>query len=333
MLGSVRALLRSLAVCSLVCLGSAPATAQTTADPVAAEELFDAGRAAMDRKDYTVACQRFAESQRLDPAPGTLINLAECLDRQGLVASSWQKWKEARDSLRPGDSRESPVKQRIAAAQARLPKLELRLAENAAAGAVVTRDGFVLGSASLGLALPVDPGPHRVVVTAPGHAPREYTLTIAEKESQTVTIDAGPAEAPKVAPAPTKKQEALPTKDTTASAQSGSSRTFGIIALSAGGAGLLVGGIAGALALSKKSTMNDECSRTSGTLLCSQSGVDAAHAGRTFATIADVGVAVGVVGIGLGAYFLLTGSSAGSQTAVSARAAPGGGALDVVHTF
>lgn len=333
MLGSVRRCLLCLAVFGLTSFGSVQATAQTAADPVAAEELFEAGRAAMDRKDYAVACQRFAESQRLDPAPGTLVNLAECLDRQGLVASSWQRWKEALDSLRPGDSREAAVKQRIAAAQARLPKLELRLAENAAPGAVVTRDGLVLGNASLGLELPVDPGPHRVVVTAPGHAPREYALTIAEKESQTLTVDAGPTESAKSTPAPSKSRMVLPTGDTSPSAGSGGKRTYGIVALSAGGAGLIVGGVAGALALSKKSTVNDECSRTNGTLLCdSQRGVDAAHAGRTFATIANVGVAVGVVGVGLGAYLLLTGDGA-SQTAVSARATPAGGGIDVVHSF
>lgn len=285
----------------------------------------------MDRKDFAIACQRFAESQRLDPAPGTLMNLAECLDRRGLVASSWQKWKEALDSLRPGDPRVVAVKRHIAKSLARLPKLELRLAESAAAGSTVTRDGLVLGEGSLGIALPVDPGPHRVVVTAPGHEPREYTTTLAEKESQSLTVEAGPAEAPRPPPRPAPTVAKGPDDGSRTSA--GSGRTMGLVATSVGAAGLVLGGVTGALALSKKSTMNDECSRSGGELLCTQRGLDAAHAGSTFATISNVGFIAGVIGLGVGTYFLVTSGGGGRSAAISARATPTSGSVDLSCTF
>src|SRR5260221_14727974 len=106
-------------------------------DPAAAEQLFLAGRAAMQQGSLETACQRFAESQRLDPAAGTLINLADCLERRGLIASSWQRWKEALDDLRKDDDRRAQGGSRMARLEGRLPRPELRLA----AGAPATNKG------------------------------------------------------------------------------------------------------------------------------------------------------------------------------------------------
>ncbi|NOU28880.1 MAG: hypothetical protein HOO96_13330, partial [Polyangiaceae bacterium] len=48
-----------------------------------AETLFREGRKALEAGDYAVACAKFAESQRIEPAPGTLLNLAGCEERSG----------------------------------------------------------------------------------------------------------------------------------------------------------------------------------------------------------------------------------------------------------
>ncbi len=310
-------------------------------DAPAAEQLFEAGRAAMERQDYATACQRFRESQKLDPAAGTLINLAECLDREGLVASSWQAWKEARDSLRTGDERLGVVDKKLAATAARLPKLELRLAEGAPAGTVVTRDGLTLGPASLSLALPVDPGSHKIAVTAPGHAPREYTVAIAEAETQTLTLETGAVEQPateaakppEAAPATAASASNAPPPATARDAEAGDSRrTWGWVSLSVGGAGLVVAGTTGLLALGKKHTMDSECTKSGSALLCSDAGVDAAHSGKTFAIVANVSAVVAVIGGGLGAYLLLS-SRENGKTAVSASVAPGGAGLSLLRTF
>ena len=110
-------------------------------DPVAAEELFSEGRAAMDRGDFGAACARFEESQRLDPAAGTLMNWAECLSRQGKPASARLKWREALDALAPDDERRAAAQQRLSSLDAVVPRLEIRLDANTPGGALVTRDG------------------------------------------------------------------------------------------------------------------------------------------------------------------------------------------------
>src|SRR5262249_38113298 len=61
----------------------------STSDKVAAEGLFDQGRAAMQRGDFAQACGLLERSQRIDPAVGTLLYLAECYEKSGRTASAW----------------------------------------------------------------------------------------------------------------------------------------------------------------------------------------------------------------------------------------------------
>jgi hypothetical protein len=329
MLGAVRPLVIAFGL--TVATFSARANAQAT-DAAAAEQLFVAARAAMEKGDFKTACDRFAESQRLDPAAGTLINLADCLDRQGKIASAWQRWKEALDMLRPDDERRAAVSQRAQSIEARVPKLELRLSATAPAGTVAERDGVALGSASFGISLPIDPGPHRIVAMAPGRAPREYALAVKEGDSSTLDIEPGapvanetPATVP---PASASPAAAPPVHDEGPPA----TRTWGFVGLGIGTAGFLVGGVAGVLAISKKNEMEDACRRVGQELLCTSAGVDAAESGNTLATVANVGVAVGLVGVAAGAYLLLS-SGSESKTTAFVRPTFAGATAGVTHSF
>lgn len=59
-----------------------------------AESLFREGRDAVKRGDYAVACPKFQESQRLDPAIGTLLNLALCEERWGRISEARLHFRE-----------------------------------------------------------------------------------------------------------------------------------------------------------------------------------------------------------------------------------------------
>src|SRR5690242_9942096 len=73
---------------ALVFASSAIAFAQTTPDEVTAAAQFDRGLAEMKAGHYDIACPALAESQRLDPRPGTLFTLAECESRAGRIATA-----------------------------------------------------------------------------------------------------------------------------------------------------------------------------------------------------------------------------------------------------
>jgi len=54
-----------------------------------AEELFDQGRRLSGIGRYAEACAHFANSERLDHGVGTLLNLADCYEKNGQTASAY----------------------------------------------------------------------------------------------------------------------------------------------------------------------------------------------------------------------------------------------------
>ena len=68
--------IRRLALVSLFVVGQAKAN-----DPAAAEALFLEARDLFVAGKVAAACTKFESSYKLDPAPGTLLNLAACNGR------------------------------------------------------------------------------------------------------------------------------------------------------------------------------------------------------------------------------------------------------------
>jgi hypothetical protein len=317
-------------------LAAAPAHAQDR-DPAAAEALFQAGRKAYDVGSYAEACRKFSESQRLDPGAGTLINLAACREKTQELSLAWEAWQEALRALPQGDERRPEVEHRAKTLDARLPRLVVVLAPNAPTDARITRDGVLLGSAALGVPIPVDPGKHTVEVNAAGRASKRYQITIAEGAKERLEVTPGdvaasppptPAPPPK-ALKPTPANGSRPERDR---GGEGETRTLGFIVGGVGAAGVVVGGVTGLLALGKKHTMDDDCDAKDGVQYCGQAGLDAASSGKTLATVSTVSFVAGTLALGVGAYFVLT-SDSGSTTTVSTRLVPGGGGFGLARSF
>lgn len=140
----------------------------------AAEALFVEGRRLMVEGNAEEACRKFAESQRLDPGIGTLLNLGRCYARTGKTASAWSAYREA-----AGQARATGQTEREVAARAEADRLEptlsrftLTLSKEAARQSLsITVDGQPWPSALTGVETPVDPGPHTLVATGPGLRP------------------------------------------------------------------------------------------------------------------------------------------------------------------
>jgi hypothetical protein len=134
---------------------------------------------------------------------------------------------------------------------------------------------------------------------------------------------------------PNEAATSAPAGATSASGDDGAkgknTRTLGWILGGVGVAGLGVGAIAGGLALGKKGVTDDECNSV--TRACSQQGKDAASAGRTFALVSTVGWIAGVLGVGAGAYFILTSGPHGEKTAIITEIGPHGTSFSLSKAF
>lgn len=284
---------------------NAGAQADPARDKVAAEALFREGRKAMRGESYDEACPKFAESYRLDPAAGTLLNLATCEEKRGRIASAWQRYNELREKVKKWDRRRGLADRKIKQLEARLPRLTLVLESGAPPSSVVERDGVVLAAASLGVAIPLDPGPHTIVVRAEGYEDATTEFTIEEGEQRELNLKPGPKIPPPPKPEPPKpkpKPKAAPPPQP--EPESDGRQTLGYVIGGVGVTSIVVSLVTGGMVISRANTVDEECDGD----FCTQKGLDAESSGKTLSTVSTVAFAVGLVGVGVGGYLLLTGS-------------------------
>jgi len=290
-------------------------------DTATAGALFEKGVADMEAKRFASACPAIEESQRIDPRPGTLFTLAECLAQWGKVASAVARYQEYVD-LVPllAPQQQTRHRDRVAAARAELTKLKptvptltLVLPANAPAGTSVTRNGETLGGAALGLALPVDPGQYDIVTHAPGVPDRQTSVTLGLGDTKRLELETGLGPAsPSVQPAtpalapPTsaRVENAAPAAPPPERSSGSGRRTGAYVAGGVGIAGVALGSVTGVLVLGKKHTVSDNCPNHD----CNDTGYSAVKSGKDLALVSDIGFGVGIAGLVLGGVLLLTGS-------------------------
>jgi hypothetical protein len=315
-------------------------------DRAAAEALFDSARKLTSQEKYAEACPKFEESNRLDPAVGTRLYLADCYERVGRVASAWVTFREAAVAARAAGQadREKKALALASALEARLSRIALQVPkESDVPGLVIKRDGTALGRPLWDVPTPVDPGPHTIEASAPGR--KTWTSTVDIKEpGQTRTV-AIPALPPEAAPATSARPAASasspppasaappppPPPSTTASVSSDSllaGRTPALIAGGIGAVGLIAGTVFAVRASSKWNSAKDGCPDNRCT---NRDSYDEARSARTSGTVATVLLGVGLVGVGAGAVLWFTSSPSGSSPSTGRYIAPtfmaGGGGL------
>jgi hypothetical protein len=310
-----------------------PARAQSR-DAAAAQRLFEEGRVLTARGHLDEGCAKFAASEALDPAVGTLLNLGTCAERAGANATAWRRYREAAALAvdRADPVREAVARRGIDRVEATLPRLALAVAPRGLPpGAVVRVDGTPLGAGELGRPFPVDPGPHAVAVAAPGY--REWSTSAAvgegpevvtvmvpalEPASATATAPAtatATATAPATAPTTAARPLAITPATSPALASSGgATRTWAWVAGGTALVALGVGTIFGASAASKWSTVRAQCpggrcpdEATAARLAPSED--DASHA----ATASTVGFVVGGVALAVSALLFLLPPAGGDR--------------------
>ena len=176
------------------------AHAQSASDQ--ADAQFQRGKKLMGEGKIAEACAAFDESQRLDPSPATVVNQANCRERNGQLATARALFLEA--ARQTSAMREPKWKKTHATATERAAQLVARLSTlriavppgSVVEGLEVMRDDGLVAPAGWNVALPIDGGTYQISARAPERAGWTVTVSVAvEGEAKVVEI-------PKLAPVP-----------------------------------------------------------------------------------------------------------------------------------
>jgi len=327
---SFRSLLLAAACVTSQLGASGAALAQpSTVNVTAAEALFEQGRVALAAGDLDIACARFRESNRLDPAVGTLLNLADCEEKRGRLATAWMLFRRAVTELEANDDRLTIVRQRLSDLEGRVPKLVLELAPGEPTTTRANVAGVDFGSGSFGVPLPLDPGDYEIMVSAPGRSERLFPMTLVEGQTTRLEIAANP---PGVKSDRSRGGEPGQESDeTTAGEPFASRRTWAYVIGGAGAVGLGVGAVTGLLTLRQKDIADANCNDER--RVCSEKGQQANETGRTLGAISTISFVFGLAGVGAATYLLLTEPEESDAAALSASIGVNSAALSFQKRF
>jgi hypothetical protein len=353
---------RLFLVASLLLAGTLSPTlarAQTSdADKATARDLTIEGYKALESKDYAAAFDRFTRADTLYHAPSVILGLARAQVGLGKLVSAQELYnRAAHETLPPNASGASKkavqdAQKELDGLTRRIPSVIINVKGNDAAR--VTLDGTEVRSAALGVKRPVDPGKHLITASATGFDASEVTMSIAEGKTESLTLELKPRSAeplPVVAVAPVARPPTVALVPNPANpvppmtipapttpepeqikAPASTRRTAGFVALGVGGAGLLLGGIAGGLALGKHGDIAKSC--TDGH--CPKGTEDtynpAIDSYGTMGTISTIGFVAGGALAVTGVVLILTAPS-GKTTHASISPVVGSGFLGAKANF
>jgi hypothetical protein len=282
-----------------------------------ADAEFAEGKLLMDSGQTALACDRFAQSQRLDPRLGRLLNLAFCHELEGKTASAWREYNDAMAlaDQKGQAEREDFAREHAAAIAKKLSFVRFDIPDNAAAlevdGAWIARDRWATP-------MPLDPGEHKIVVGASNKTTRRAVVVVdATPGMQLVAVaplDEGSSTvagaAPAVAPPPSSVsvEAEAPHAARPGSPHAGAAHLPAYIAGGVAAAGLVAGAVFGLVALAKKGDADARCPG----MACDAAGWSLVSDAKAAATASTISFGVAAIGgaLAAGLYVLAPGRSA-----------------------
>lgn len=288
---------------AVACVVAAAAPAR--ADKAAADAAFAEAKRLVAAGKIGEACPKFELSYKEDPQLGTLLNVADCHERLGKLATAWAEFREAMELAKQrGDDREAFARERIDKLAPRVSYVTL-VKTGAPADLHVTLDGRDVG-ALVGVAIPIDPGKHVVTTRAGGGPEASTTITIArDGDRREVAIPLAPAAAPAGSAAPAR-----------------SGRTRRIAALATAGAGVVATGVGLYFGKRAFDQYDDSRAYCDDANRCEPKGAALIDDARSSALTSNILVGVGVGAIAVGAMLWLTAPSR-EEHRVTARGSVG----------
>jgi hypothetical protein len=295
-----------------VALVAPPASAASPAEAALAQRFFDEARALFGVGNFHEACPKFAASQKLDPREGTLMNLAICHDKEGKTASAWTEFNDARTQARAAGHTdiEKFASEHVARLTPTLSYLRIAVSREARApGLTIKLDDLGIDEVAWDTDVPIDPGPHTVQASAPQRLPWETQENVgAAGDRKTIAVPVlRVAEVAVVAPVPVSQDRGPPPE-----VHSNARRTAGFVIGGVGIASIVAGSVFGVEAISERHQVN-ACTGTG----CGAAAQAINDDGVRDAWVSDVTFGVGIVGLAIGTYMVLTAKPATATAAAS----------------
>ncbi len=289
------------------------ASAQSADELKEARRLFRQGLSLEAAGDFAGALTKFEQVGRVKLTHQVRFHMARCKAELGRLNEALGDYRLA--EYEAEGSKELPE---ISAAreklEARVPKLVITRGDGAE-GSRIELDGVELGEAKLGTEVAVDPGPHTLVVRLPNKQRFELQVEVAEGESKAVEV-IPPDDLPLVeAEEPSSAGSEEVVADKPIVEEPGSAVPWII-----GGVGVASLAAAGVFYMLKSGVESDLEATCRGSL-CPKSVEDKQSSGESYALLSNVTFGVGLVGVGVAAVMLLSGSSDSATPAEQARAA------------
>jgi hypothetical protein len=321
----------------LVLLGSSAAKAQTSG--AEAEVLFKKARDLLTAGKIPEACAAFDESEKLEPTLSTLLNQANCREKNNQLATAWGLYLDAKRQSESATDATTVKLHGVAVEHAQ--RLEGHIStlllsvpdENKIEGLEIERDDQTVDPETWNQALPIDGGTYTITVRAPGATPWTSTVTVSpEADVKTVTIPKLQPVAPVIKPEPESAPAPTPASSPTTEPHEAkvetppvreSGRGRRIIGIAAAGAGLAAWIATAALAVDAKSTWSSgesDCHMNR----CGDVGYEKNRTARGLANAATGTFIAGALLVATGATIWLTSSRGSSEKRAAIVPLPGG---------
>jgi hypothetical protein len=242
--------------------------------------------------NYTTALETFRDVGQVRMTPQVRFHIATCEEKLGRLVTALGGYQLAfADADSVGDDFKAEVDRAVTRLQASIPKLVINRGAGAEA-AEIELDGVALGASSVGIAVPLDPGPHAVTAKAPDSQPFSQTVTIAENEQKDVEVV--------LIPIPPEQRASF---GPNGPVEKPRSHVIPYVIGGVGVAGLIGSGVLFGLRQSTLSDLESKCG--AGRQSCPSSSRGEVSNLSLYNTTAQVALGVGVVGVGTAVGILL----------------------------
>lgn len=225
-------------------------------DDAKARDLFNKGRNLAKDGRCAEAIAPFQESLKYAEGVGTLLNLGNCYETLGKIASAHRAFLRAADvAAKNDDKRLAEAKERAHSIEKDVSSLLIHVPVNLKSSAEIRVDGEPWPKERWDLPWPIDPGVHDIEVIAPPRPRQTESITVKPHgdKADFAILSKDPA----TSPVPPPKNDRTITKES----DEGSSgqRTLGLALGGAGAVGVVGGIVAGVISISAHSALTGRC--------------------------------------------------------------------------